>query len=117
MALFSSGRYVAGASLCDGAKRYLAEAYRAFGGEQLMLKTRKGETMERVDLHLSKLTVAQKLDLMEAIWDDLARQDKTLEAPDWHEEVLKDREKALAVGNATISDWDEAKDRIKRNVS
>jgi putative addiction module component (TIGR02574 family) len=83
----------------------------------LMLKTRKGETMERVEVPLSKLTLAQKLDLMEAIWDDLARQDKTLESPSWHEEVLKDREQALAAGRATISDWEEAKDRIRRNVS
>jgi len=83
----------------------------------LILKTRKGETMERVEVPLSKLTLAQKLDLMEAIWDDLARQDKTLESPLWHEEVLKDREQALATGRATISDWEEAKERIRRNVS
>jgi putative addiction module component (TIGR02574 family) len=82
-----------------------------------MLETRKGDTMERVDLPLSKLTLAQKLDLMEVIWDDLARQDKTLESPHWHEEVLKDREQAFAAGKATISDWEEAKARIRRNVS
>ena len=73
--------------------------------------------MERVELPLSKLTLAQKLDLMEAIWDDLARQEKSLESPHCHEEVLKDREKALATGKATVSDWEEAKDRIRRNVS
>jgi len=83
----------------------------------LLLNTEKGETVERVEVPLSKLTLAQKLDLMEAIWDDLARQDKTLESPPWHEEVLKDREQALAAGKATISDWEEAKDRIRRNVS
>jgi putative addiction module component (TIGR02574 family) len=73
--------------------------------------------MERVDLPLSKLTLAQKLDLMEAIWDDLAKQEKTLESPQWHEEILKDREEALAAGKASISDWEEAKDRIRRNVA
>lgn len=73
--------------------------------------------MERVDIRLSKLTLAQKLDLMEAIWNDLAKHEKTLESPSWHEEVLKDREKALAAGKATISDWEDAKDRIRRNVS
>ena len=73
--------------------------------------------MERVDLPLSELTLAQKLDLMEAIWDNPAEQEKTLESPAWHEEVFKDREKALAAGKATASDWEEAKGRIKRNVS
>ncbi len=73
--------------------------------------------MERVDLPLSELTLAQKLELMEAIWDDLAKHDETLESPAWHEEVLKDREKALAAGKATVSDWKEAKRRIRKNAS
>lgn len=73
--------------------------------------------MERVDLPLSKLTLAQKLDLMEAIGDDLAKDEKTLESPCWHEQVLKDREQALATGKATISGWEEAKERIRSNSS
>jgi putative addiction module component (TIGR02574 family) len=73
--------------------------------------------MERVDLPLSELTLAQKLHLMEAIWDDLAKHEQTLESPHWHEEVLKDREEALAAGKATVSRWEEAKDRIRKNVS
>jgi Putative addiction module component len=59
--------------------------------------------MERIDLPLSQLTVAQKLHIMEAIWDDLAKHGQTLESPHWHEEILKDREDAMAAGNATIS--------------
>jgi hypothetical protein len=47
--------------------------------------------MERVELPLSKLTLAQKLDLMEAIWDDLAKHEESLESPHWHEEVLKEQ--------------------------
>ncbi|MEW6110910.1 MAG: addiction module protein [Thermodesulfobacteriota bacterium] len=73
--------------------------------------------MERVDVPLSKLTLAQKLDLMEAIWDDLAKHEKALESPDWHEQVLEDREAALAAGKATVSGWEEAKDRIRRKAS
>ncbi|MEJ5366304.1 MAG: addiction module protein [Desulfosoma sp.] len=72
--------------------------------------------MEKINFPLSKLTVAEKLQLMEAIWDDLSRQDLAFDSPHWHEEVLKDREQALATGKATISDWEEAKERIKRNV-
>ncbi len=78
---------------------------------------KKGNTMEKVDLPLSELTLAQKLDLMEAIWEDLAKHEKTLESPPWHEQVLKDREEALAAGKASVSDWEEAKDRIRKNVS
>ncbi|MBM4328355.1 MAG: addiction module protein [Deltaproteobacteria bacterium] len=73
--------------------------------------------MERVDLPLSKLTLAQKLDLMEAIWDDLTKHGEILESPDWHEQILEDREAALAAGNASVSGWEEAKDRIRGKAS
>jgi hypothetical protein len=74
--------------------------------------------MEKVDLlPLSQFTLAQKLNLMEAIWDDLSRDEERLESPAWHDEVLKDREKAIETGNASISDWENAKHRIRKNVS
>lgn len=72
--------------------------------------------MERVDLPLSKLTFAQKLDLMEAIREDLAKHEKTLESPHWQSKSLKIGREALAAGKATVSDWEQAKDRIRKNA-
>ena len=77
----------------------------------------KGRTMEKVDIPLSKFTFAQKFNLMETIWDDLTKDEKVLESPDWHNEVLKDREEALSTGKAKLSDWEKARERIKRNIS
>ncbi len=54
---------------------------------------------------------------METIWDDLTKDEKVLESPDWHDEVLKDREEALSTGKAKLSDWEKARERIKRNIS
>jgi hypothetical protein len=54
---------------------------------------------------------------METLWADLSRDEKTLNSPDWHQAVLKDREKELEDGSATVSEWKDAKVRIKRNVS
>ena len=73
--------------------------------------------MEKIDLPLSQFTFAQKLDLMEDVWDNLAMDEKRLESPAWHEAVLEDRKKAFAAGKITISDWEEAKDRIRKNIS
>ena len=73
--------------------------------------------MERVDLPLSQLTLAQKLDLMETLWTDLTRNEKTLESPAWHEAVLKDREAALASRKTSVSDWEESKEKIRKKVS
>jgi putative addiction module component (TIGR02574 family) len=73
--------------------------------------------MKRIDLSLSQLSFAQKLELMEALWADLTRDEKKLESPAWHQTVLKDREEAFAAGKATVSDWEQAKKRIKKKVS
>ena len=73
--------------------------------------------MEKFELPLSQLTFAQKLDLMESIWDDLYSGEQTIKSPTWHEEVLRDREEALKACKLSISDWEEAKDRIRKNVT
>ena len=73
--------------------------------------------MKRVDLPLSKLSVAQKLHLMETLWTDLTRDEKKLKSPAWHETVLKDREEAYAAGKITVSDWEQAKKRIRNKTS
>jgi len=73
--------------------------------------------MKRFDLPLSKLSVAQKLDLMEALWANLTRDEKKFRSPAWHETVLQDREEAYIAGKVTVSDWEQAKKRIKKKVS
>ena len=73
--------------------------------------------MKRVDLSLSKLSVAQKLHLMETLWAELTRDEKKLKSPAWHETVLKDREEAYAAGKITVSEWEQAKKRIRKKVS
>ncbi|MCD4707953.1 MAG: addiction module protein [Candidatus Sabulitectum sp.] len=72
--------------------------------------------MDRIELPLTQYTYAQKLDLLESIRDDLIGDEKKFESPAWHEAVFKDREEALAAGSVTVSDWEEAKERIRRNI-
>jgi len=73
--------------------------------------------MEKVDLSLSQFSFAQKLELMETLWADLTRDEKQLKSPAWHKTVLKDREEAFAAGKVTVSDWEQAKKRIKKKIS
>jgi len=72
--------------------------------------------MKRVDLPLSKLSLAQKLDLMETLWMDLTQNEKQFESPAWHEVILKDREKAFKASRIIVSDWGKAKERIRKKV-
>ncbi len=73
--------------------------------------------MNRIDVPIAQLSFTQKLDLMEMLWADMAGNEKDLESPAWHEAVLNDREDALNAGKVTVSNWEEAKERIKKNVS
>ena len=73
--------------------------------------------MKKVDLAIFQLTFAQKLGLMETLWEELTCDEKKLKSPAWHEAVLKDREEAFTAGKVTASDWDQAKKRIKKKVS
>jgi len=73
--------------------------------------------MTRFELPIKELSFTQKLDLMEMLWADMIGNEKKLESPAWHEAILNDREAALEAGKITTSDWADAKERIKKNVS
>jgi len=73
--------------------------------------------MKRADLSISKLSFAEKLELMETLWADLTRDERKLKSPAWHETVLRDREEVYAVGKIIASDWEQAKKRIRKKVS
>ena len=76
-----------------------------------------GKTMKKAQVSLSSLSFAQKLDLMESLWADLTHDERKMDSPAWHEDVLKDRGKAFDAGKTTASDWVQAKKRIKKKVS
>ncbi len=42
-------------------------------------------------LPLEKMTVEEKLQAMEALWEDLTRRADEYEPPTWHGEVLRER--------------------------
>ena len=47
---------------------------------------KKEKTMERIQLPLCDFTMAQKLDLMETLWDDIAREENSFETLHcWHQ--------------------------------
>jgi Putative addiction module component len=61
---------------------------------------------------IHQLPLREKLLVMEAIWEDLSREEENLEVPQWHKEVLDERERLLAEGKAQFVDWEEAKRQI-----
>ena len=66
---------------------------------------------------IQKLPRAEKMKLMEALWDDLSRNDEEFESPAWHKTALRDSERLLKSGKARFIDWDEAKKRLRRRAA
>ena len=60
-------------------------------------------------LGIENLSRTEKLRMMEALWDDLARDTPTLPPPKWHGDALKKAELAHAAGEAGFVDWETAK--------
>jgi len=63
-------------------------------------------------LEIERMTLEEKLRIMEALWDDLCRREETVPVPQWHKNVLDERQRAIADGKARFIDWETAKKRI-----
>jgi len=70
-----------------------------------------------ITLPLNEMTVPEKLQVMEALWEDLSRHSDAFESPEWHRDVLDERERRIASGEAQFSDWEQAKADIRKRVS
>ena len=68
-------------------------------------------------LAIDKMTIEEKLQTMEALWDDLCQHEETLSVHDWQKEILDERERIIERGESKFSDWEEAKKRITRETS
>ncbi|MGQ0657933.1 MAG: addiction module protein [Chromatiales bacterium] len=69
-----------------------------------------------VTIPLEKMSVAEKIQMMESIWDDLCQHADSIVSPSWHQDVLAQREESLSSGADKFEDWDKAKADIQRQV-
>jgi putative addiction module component (TIGR02574 family) len=63
---------------------------------------------------ISRLTPAEKLQLVEALWDDLAAGKDPLPIPEWHRQILAEDEVRYQANPTEGSHWSEVKARITR---
>jgi len=69
-----------------------------------------------ISLPLQAMSVAEKLQVIEAIWDDLSRHADELQPPPWHGKVLDALEVAIERGEENFDEWETAKRRIRNNL-
>jgi|GEM_PF-749177 len=64
---------------------------------------------------ITQLPLREKLQIMEALWDDLSKQVERFEIPREHLDLLDVRRAKVAAGESTLHDWDSVKYSIGRN--
>ena len=62
---------------------------------------------------IRKLPMREKLALLEAVWAEISPEPDQVEVPQWHKDLLDERELALLEGRTVVLDWEDAKREIR----
>ncbi len=65
-------------------------------------------------IEIKHLSREEKLRVMEAIWEDLSREDDEVESPYWHQKALQETEQRFNSGQEKIVDWKVAKKELRK---
>ena len=70
-----------------------------------------------VQLDLNKISIEDKLKLMELIWNNLVEEGEEVPSPKWHKEKLFMRKKKLKEHKEEVLDWRDAKKDIVKVIN
>ena len=62
---------------------------------------------------VQQLSRAEKLKLMEVLWDQLSQPEESFDSPAWHETALAETQQRLAEGKEQVVDWEAAKRQLR----
>jgi hypothetical protein len=65
---------------------------------------------------IKKMSRAEKLRTMEALWSDLTRDEGKYTSPSWHFDELARTEEAIRAGSVKFLNWESAKKSIRRRA-
>jgi len=66
-----------------------------------------------ISLPLDRMSMAEKLMALEAIWEDLTRSEADYQSPSWHEAELQATEERVKSGQEKFVNWEQAKRRLR----
>lgn len=66
-----------------------------------------------ISLPLKEMIHAEKLMALEALWDDLSRNEEAFESPAWHQEELAATEERVKAGQEKFVEWEQAKEELR----
>jgi len=68
-------------------------------------------------LVLEELSVGEKVELMEALWEDMLQRSNSLPSLSWHKQILDERRQSVVRGEARYSTLDEVEKRLLDRLS
>ena len=61
---------------------------------------------------IEKMSAAERLQIMEALWDTMCHEVKEPESPGWHQDVLAERRRRIESGEAKFYTLREAREKL-----
>ena len=65
------------------------------------------------DISIDSMSTAEKLALLERLWEDLSRRPENVPSPAWHGTVLSERIAAVREGRTAFVAWEDARQRLQ----
>lgn len=69
-----------------------------------------------ITIDLQNMTTPDKLRLMEALWQNLSTTVSEVASPEWHGEVLAERDRLTDSGEETFIDWETATEQLREEL-
>ena len=60
-------------------------------------------------IEIRKMSIVERLQAMEALWDSLLHEESQIESPEWHRDILEERRKKIEKGKAEFISLEELK--------
>ena len=70
-------------------------------------------SLQEIQAAADKLPPAEKLHLMETLWDGLRQQESDMAPLEWHRDALTETERNLAEGREEVLEWDRVKEELR----
>ena len=64
---------------------------------------------------LERMSVTERLQVMDQLWDSLNRCDDEIPSPDWHQDILSERKARAQRGEAKFLTLDQLRSRLRSN--
>ena len=68
-----------------------------------------------IELPLKQMSRAEKVMALEALWEDLSRNEAEVESPGWHQAELAATEQREKSGEEKFVDWELAKKQLRKH--